>query len=693
MSLSPQERQTLFLELARADAGTTAQLAYEEGCRRGDEVSEEAYFNLGRRLTHRGMLRSEKIGARTVYFTKIDENATWLDEEHVAAIIDPEYPLLALTAYRESIRQIRDIPEELWIEARTRLSQQDARQLFADAIHSYADNLMCEIKDYARERAGASNSPYLANMRSSAERSLNLLVSLCKNGLGLSNEAISLPVAVDIAAEAVLKGSAPQSYYDEKVLREEISKRVEAGTLIRRAEPHEANTDLIIAGVDGSSVGGLLSLDGAGGDFAFGHAPQVSINTAIGILNRDIKKDSRHVPAFLRLPEKPEDMQQRDNRYTIMAKMFYPDLTDSEYIHSTWNAMDLLECRTALSVMSRWTMPATNLELPAADVVLRDGTIVPHDRDSNHYGQQDTYGRIVRDLIEASWKIVKNCREDAQTVIGVVKNAQMRVLTPVINYYLGQIAGSTKDTQFPAWALNDMNQLPDQALLSRILTAGRKDGDPWLRTTLILRPFHATSDFGRSYSRNPGNLPHEILIRRSELARDKDPSAVTEEEAWWRNLRVPGDPYIQMLQNVWYAGFYLGAFRQLDRSESLSRMEFVVPHSTEEDGEFPASVCADHLNRTLAALQTVGFQVDNEHSMFNAVGKIDLLPSILVKTHETVKAWAKELRDRVSEFMDWQLAKYLTSGQKKKLRLRPWTRRELQVWIDNMHEDRRKLGG
>lgn len=692
MSLSPQERQILFLELARAPNGTTAQDAYLAGQDRGDTVSEEAYFNLGRRLTHSGKLQANKAGGRTVYVSKIDDDAEWLEESHIASIIDPEFPLPALTAYRESLRQVRDIPEAVWIEARERLSKTEARSLFVDAIVSYADNLLCEVKDYATERASAYDAPHLSNLRQSAESCLATLMSLCKDGLGLSTEAIMLPVTVDLASEAVSRGVAPTQYYDLAALKDEIARRVEAGPFVRLAETPESDHSLVIAGVDGSSVGGLLSIDGAGGDFAFGHSPQVSINTATGVLNRDIRIHNRDVPAFQRLPEKPEDMQQRDNRYTIMAKMFFPDLTDSEYVHSTWNAMDLLECRATLNMMSRWTQLPGNVELPPADVVLRDGTIVPNDRDHIHYGQQNTYGRIVRDLIDVSWKIAKNCRNDGQTVVGVVKNAQMRVLSPVINYFLGQVAAASGDTQLAAWSLEDMNHLFDQALLSRILTAGRKNSDPWLRTALVLRPFHATSNLSKSYSRTPGSLPHDKLLQKAERARAKDTLDVTPEEAWWRTLRGNGDSYIQMLRNVWYAGFYLGAFRRLDSSESLSRMEFIVPHSTEEVGGFPDATCQDHLYRTLAALNTVGFQVDNEHAMFGAAGRIDLLPTILVRSHEAVKNWGKQLRDRVSEFMDWQLAKYLKAGQKRHVKIRPWTRAELEAWVDAMQQERRLKG-
>ncbi|MFX8016209.1 hypothetical protein ABTK76_20090, partial [Acinetobacter baumannii] len=75
-----------------------------------------------------------------------------------------------------------------------RLSQKDAQELFVEAIASYADNLLCEVKDYVRERASTGGAPHLPNMRRSAEACHATLIALCKDGLGLSGEAIALPV-------------------------------------------------------------------------------------------------------------------------------------------------------------------------------------------------------------------------------------------------------------------------------------------------------------------------------------------------------------------------------------------------------------------------------------------------------------------------------------------------------------------
>ena len=109
-----------------------------------------------------------------------------------------------------------------------------------------------------------------------------------------------------------------------------------------------------MAAVDGSTRGGLLTLTGEDGDLALGPAPSVSINTAAAQINRQIRtSNGRTHPAFLRLPEKPEDVQRRENRYSIMARLLFPDLTEAQYAHSLWNAMNLLESRVAFRAMQR----------------------------------------------------------------------------------------------------------------------------------------------------------------------------------------------------------------------------------------------------------------------------------------------------------------------------------------------------
>lgn len=686
--MAPKERQALFIELATRSEGVTAQEAFEEGSARGDAVTIEAYHNLARRLTHRGLLSHEKDGRQSKYKIASNIDGQWLDEEQLATIIDSDYPLIALAVMKESIRQLQDVPEALWVEARERLKSVKARDLFLKAIKAYCDNLTDEIKSYVIEQKNQAALYEISKLRKEIENSLQILKQIGKYGLGLSAEALNLPANVDLALNR-LKEEGDLILYNEEFLVDELSKRIADEYIINDVEHLERNDDLLVAAVDGSSRGGLLAFEGESGDFSVGHAPMVSINTSTAQINRSVKYKEQTFPAFLRLPEKPEDMQRQDNRYTIMAKLFFPDLSDSQYAHSVWNAMDVLESRAALKVMSRWYTSKNSLEVRPADVVLKDGSIIPQDRDSNHYKQQDSYGQIVRDLIETNWELVKKSRDDGQTVAGVVKNAQVKVLAPIINWYLCQVPTEKRATQIQAWPLRPMNHLPDQVILTRLLTAGRKPDDKWTRSCLILRPFHSASDFAQRYSRVEDKRPVDFMMKKQREARSAAGNEMGEQERYfWNNFRGEKDVYVQMLQNVWYASFYLGSVPRLDIEKLLPRFEFAVMSEVEEDGKFPAKEVNKHRKALLGAIKSMGFEVSSDHSMFASEAKLDVLPTLLIRVHETVKIWATELQSRVQEYIGYHLSRMAKETSIAGVRVRQWKRSELESWAKSMRKER-----
>ena len=476
------------------------------------------------------------------------------------------------------------------------------------------------------------------------------------------------------------------------LLKDEISRRVLDESFICSVAS-EADKPYLTAAVDGSTQGGLLFSGGPDSDFFVGHSPMVTVTTCVGQINRSVKIDGRAFPAFYRLPEKPEDMQRRENRYTFMAKIFYPDLSDAEYMHSVWNAMDALEARVTLRVLGRWTTSNGNVEVPPADVVLRDGTVSPQDRDFTHYRQLSTYGRIVRDCIETNWDITRKCRDDNQTVAGVVKAAQLRVFGPVLSWYASQLAAREKHSQLAAWPMRTLNLVPDQVLMTRLLTAGKRRGDPSSRTAVVLRPFHAVTDRGLTYSRD--RTPSDIILEMGRAARESVPGVDPDESTlFWRdNFRGSADSYVQMLDNVWYGSFFLGAVPRLDAERYLPRMELLVPASTAENGSASIDATRHHLKRLLGALEQQGFEVSLEHSMFRARSFVEILPRMIVKVHETVKIWAQELMSRLQEYVGTVLSRYVRDKQMRNLRVRPFTRNELQVLLEELKENRRRMSG
>jgi len=427
-------------------------------------------------------------------------------------------------------------------------------------------------------------------------------------------------------------------------------------------------------------------------EFNVGHAATISINTSVGQVDRRLRIGNRTVPVFTRLPEKPEDMQRQDNRYTVMAKLLYPDLSESEYAHSVWNVMNLLESKVVLRLLSRWYGPKPNIEIPPADVVLQDGTVSPQDRDFHHYAAMSSYGRIVRDLLQINWEIARKCRDDNQVIAGVIKNAELSVFAPVPNWFASQIAGQ-KTGQLASWPMQSMNLVPDQVLLTLLLTAGRRKAEPWVRTCVALRPFHSVTNYAPFYSRE--GAPSELVFVSYKRAKTAPPEELDQDKRWfWETyFRPQSDPYVKMLDNVFYANFFLGAVPRSGTGEKLPRFEFVAPALTREEGGDPWPSVQSLLNRLVDAVRQNGFEVSDEHSMFKSELRIDVLPSLLIRVHEMVKLWAADLLNQVHEYVGYQLSRAINNRKFRGVKVRPFTKSELELLYSQLKRERELQAG
>ncbi len=688
MSVRPfttREREDLFCKLAGRLEGVTAPDVYKDAVAAGDKVTKEAYQNLARRLVHRGVLVADDSSSPIVYRIGQPVDSYWLDEEELARIIDPDYPILALPIWKESQRQIRQVPEEWWACIRTKLMSEHAPDLFERAITSYATDL-CALIEHLAEAIREGALPNEVNRLRQEGRSLTgLIQGVVRFALGLSIEAVEFPESIEEALETKKNDpSAEVVRINNALLKEELATRIAPEPFV--VQDNTGESGLLIAAVDGSSQSGLMSAIGEEDDFYVGHAPIISINTSVGQLNRRLIFNGQELPVFTRLPEKPEDLQQRENKYTVMAKLFYPDLSDAEYMHSLWNAMDTLEARATLRVLNRWYTSPGNAEVRPADVVLRDGTVVPQDRDFNHYKDDTHYGEIVRDMISLNWEIAKKCASDQQSVAGVVKNAQVRVFGPILNWYVTQLAAKRDSSVVENWPLNALNSLPDQVLLSRLLTAQRERGDAWTRTCLVLRPFHATTNYNKRYSRakSPVQL---ILDRKTKDLNDG------ESKAFWNDFRDHADPYVQMLTNVWYGSCFMATVPRLEFERFLPRIDFVVPSQTYASNLDPMTPARAHFRRVCGALVDCGFEVSVEHSMFKDKSTLEVLPELVVRTHDTVKTWARELAHRVDEYLSNIMGRYMQQKRTRGIKVRPFTKGELASLLKSLELERKRIAG
>jgi hypothetical protein len=677
----PAKRQ-LFIEMASRPQGATAQDVHAAAVARGATDTVEAFHNLGRRLAHGGRLVVDESGQRKVYHAKDDRDGAWIDEDYLQSIVNAEQPMESLVVLREASRQLRTIPAEAWRAAAKVLTQVNAREAAVTAITAYAQNLSDHLEELARLIASRTDHDPAEEQRVKrrCEGLIEMLTAMCRDGLGLSRDAVHIPTTPE-AGMIYLTQHGP-SFSDLSILRDEIGRRVEDAPLIMTFDEPKPDLRLVVAGVDGSTQGGLLSVDGTAGDFAFGPPPQINLNTAAAVLNRKIRREDRETDVFLRLPSAPEDIQRRENLYTIMSPMFYPDLSPAEYMHSAWNAMDVLESRAARRALDSWQTPGSNVEVNPADVIIRDGTIVPNDRDPSHYAQPDTYGRIVREMVQLSWEMAQKSRDDAHTVAGAVKNSRVRVVGPILNYVIAQAAGVPPST-LTGWALDEMNAIADQQLLSRLLSHLERPKGCWARSAVFMRPFHATTPaFSRYYERDPAKAPARNIETRIDIAANTPVEKREGDQHGWAELRVP-NPYTQMLDNVWFAGFYATPGVALGKGQALPRLELLVNAPTGEKNSFPV-VVREHQQRLLTALATTGFTVSQDHDMFGGAGTIDFVPSMLQRAHETVTGFARDMKLRAGEYLDRLLAREIGARRRQSVRVRPWKPEELKAWRERL---------
>src|SRR5206468_1656849 len=114
---------------------------------------------------------------------------------------------------------------------------------------------------------------------------------------------------------------------------------------------------------------------------------------------------------------------------------------------------------------------------------------------------------------------------------------------------------------------------------------------------------------------------------------------------------------------------------------------------TSEEGVFPSGEVATHMQRLLVALMTVRFDVSADHSMFQKLLKIDILPSLLIRVHETVKIWAAELASRVNEYIGFYISRHVGAGARRGVRVRPWTATELKSFAMQLQAERNLQAG
>jgi hypothetical protein len=79
--------------------------------------------------------------------------------------------------------------------------------------------------------------------------------------------------------------------------------------------------------------------------------------------------------------------------------------------------------------------------------------------------------------------------------------------------------------------------------------------------------------------------------------------------------------------------------------------------------------------------------------MFSDASALEVLPGLVVRAHDTVKIWARELLNRVDEYLAAIIGSYMQSKRTRGIRVRPFTKDEFKILLQTLEQERKRLGG
>ncbi|MDD5370451.1 MAG: hypothetical protein PHQ40_15315 [Anaerolineaceae bacterium] len=475
------------------------------------------------------------------------------------------------------------------------------------------------------------------------------LEGIAYRGLSLPHEALFLPSWVQI-----INGIGDVKF-TPKLLKEALKLRVFGNTFIRKISPSDdpdikLKRNMTISGSDGSMHAGTLAIRTARG-FYEDVSDVITFNNSMVYIRlsgiqeqQEGREEMVHSAPFTR-----QTIDDPSYKGMVLAQSLFPGLSESEYEHMSKAATDVVQFRVDESVFTgtaKDLRPPHSL-IPKPHVHLRDGTIVPQEREFHHYNRQDPYGEIVREGIRLERKILERIMigKDRATVFGgAVKSTELRIFSQVINWYIVQ--GSRERFGHPIaadWDYSRAANITDNMAITTLLSSLPAVENQFYVTCAILRQFPAVTEY----------YAHQLAGETwSEFFNKKKEHALLENERYGGDLPfiatvdAADDDFVFMCENADFVSFYIGHTAG-EPPPLLPRYEFLTSlrdFSMDENGRLGAGERVDRvIQKIVDALSVVKFSIDREHNFLSDKILSKIIPSVIYRAHEFAKSLGKKL--------------------------------------------------
>lgn len=625
----------------------------------GDNISLQAYHRIINKMVSRGKLIESGDGGDgsrryTVTEFLMPENALTLSdiEENLWAMSASE----ALARYMDALDYFEDKQRDVLPKVAKALLDENPIDIILRMLKDKVDRLIETIEDY---KDPETRHPSVEN---ELIRRYEELVTLVHSYYGISSLIIDLGDINKIkSGQHIINPNwhrvasiLQKRVFGDHILNYQDIKSGQCGGPVEQKK-------IIIGGSDGSTHAGYVHIVPGAAFLEDAGQLILTFNNSLGHVELPDSMASGFDFPYHGVPMTRAALEDPTNRGMILARPWYPNMDDSVYEHMKKSALDVVQFRvderillgTARALGNDRTKGAGKL-LPRPHVHFRDGTVVPQEREFNHYCRLDEYGEMVREGIALSYSILRTIKDSYHVIFaGTVKSSQLKAFSAMLNWYISRGSARRLGTPIdPFWDISRAGFINDNYAMTKLLTALGNLPNKCLYTFAILRPYpQLLTQFYREKV-DDGNWVERFQKIKENRMKDRDQWGGSND--YLSQVDVDDDSFVRMCKEADYVMFYIGHSGG-NPAPGLPRYEFL--DSLRNLATLKAkSRVNEKIATIIEAVSITGISLDADHNIMTNKKIIRLVPKVVYDAHEKCKEWGHKLESELKSAIVARLA-------------------------------------
>lgn len=661
--MSPERRSVHAREVwivdflrRQPDEGKTIRAIWEAARRPVDDdglaetVSLPTYHRTMAKLARRGQVEELRTPDDAPALFRATEQLSPLNTFTLSDLSDALWQLSvpkAFAMYLEALDYYESRASNVLGKAAAALMREDPRELVVEYLKDGVEHLKDDIEDLLDSSRSHEALPRRIELQ------LTALRRFVHGELGISAKVWYLPTLEQVSRGTTVDPSSWASVESAVATRVFGTFFIEPVT----AKARDGVTNMVVAGSDGSSHAGFVR-----GIPAPAYAEEqgrlmLTFNNSIAYVDMPKNHPRRSRFPYHGVPMTRAALEDPHNRGMIISRPWFDALSDSEFEHMKKAALDVVQFRvderlvtgTARAYGSNPVAGESGL-LPTPNVLIRDGTVTPQERELQHYAKTGPDGDIVREGIALSYNILKAvCDSGKRVFAGAVKSTQLKTFSKIVNWYIrrgsARRLGQAIDS---SWDVARASHVTDAVAITHLMGSLPElpGTDDYYCTCIITRPFSAMVTSLRELR---VDTPQEWLAWFEDRS-DREAEAQTRHGGRLSFLGVTDledDPYVRMCQRADYAMFYFGRPGG-NPQVGLPRFEFMDALRQLSDDERQGRVTSA-VTAIIDGVHATKWALDRDHGFLSRGRLPRLIPHVVYEAHEKCKVLGHKLESELKQ--------------------------------------------